>query len=111
MDVIAGNLRIPYDHTATTFAVRNLSTVMAGAFPVDIPIEIISTATNMASYTFSLADGGYLVTMWTDGIAVDHDPGVETTLTIPGVSASQVIGIDILYGMEQELVFEMNYKV
>ena len=42
--------------------------------------------------------------MWTDGIAVDDDPGIETSLTIPGSSASQVVGIDVLHGLEQELI-------
>jgi hypothetical protein len=86
--------------------VRVLCTVMAGAEPVDLPIEIQSTAENIASYTFSLPDSGYMVALWTDGIAVENDPGVETSLTIPGVLASQVVGIDVLYGFEQELITE-----
>ena len=47
-----------------------------------------------------------MVALWTDGIAVENDPGVETSLTIPGVLASQVVGIDVLYGFEQELITE-----
>jgi len=50
------------------------------------------------------SNGEMLFAMWTDGIAVDDDPGIETSLTIPGFSASQVVGIDVLYGLEQELV-------
>jgi hypothetical protein len=85
-----------------------LSTAMAGAKAVDLPIEITNEARFTLHSTFSLDDGGYLVALWTNGIAVDDDPGVETTLTIPGFSASEVIGIDILYGFEQELIFEMK---
>ena len=107
IDVIAGNLRIPYDHTATTFAVRNLSTVMVGAETTSLPIEIQSTAENLESYTFSLADDSNLVAFWTNGIAAEYDPGVDTTLIIPSFSASEVIGIDILNGYEQELIFEI----
>ena len=87
---------------------RNLNTVMAGATPVDLPIEITNEARFTRHSTFSLDDGGYLVALWTNGIAVDDDPGVETTLTIPGFSASEVIGIDVLFGFEQELIFEME---
>lgn len=92
--------------TGPYFLLRNLCTVMSGAEPVNLPIEIQSTATNIVSYTFSLDDGGYLVALWTDGIAVDDDPGIETTVTIPGFSASEVIGIDILNSLEQELITE-----
>jgi len=85
---------------------RNLCTVMAGAEPVNLPIEIQSPATNIVSYTFSLPDGGYLVALWTDGIAVEDDPGIESPLTIPGFSASEVVGIDILNSFEQGLITE-----
>jgi hypothetical protein len=88
------------------FIIREVCTTMAGAEPVDLPIEIQSTATNIVSYTFTLPDGGYLVALWTDGTAVEDDPGIETSLIIPGVSASEVIGIDVLNSLEQELVTE-----
>ncbi len=84
----------------------NLCTVMAGVEPVDLPIEIQSTATNIVSYTFTTPDGGYMVALWTNGIAVENDPGVEAILNIPDFSASEVIVKDILYGFEQELIFE-----
>ena len=88
------------------FVTRNLCTAVAGAEPVNLPIEIQSAATNIVSYTFSLPDGDYLVALWTDGIAVEDDPGIETTLTIPCLSASKVTCIDILNGFEQELISE-----
>ena len=37
-------------------------------------------------------------------MAVDDDPGIEATLTIPDLSAKKVVGIDVLNGFEQELV-------
>lgn len=87
-------------------AIRNVSAVMAGAEPVDLPIEITSTAEIIASNTFSLPDGGYLIAVWTDGTAVDDDPGVETTVTIPGLSAGEAVVIDVMNGVTQELLFE-----
>lgn len=84
--------------------IRNLCTVMAGAKPIELPIEIESEATNIRSYGFSLSNGDKLLALWTDGVAVDDDAGVEATLTLPGFSAQKVIGIDILNGFEQELV-------
>ena len=85
---------------------RNLCTVMAGAQPAELQLEIESTANNIVNYTFSLPDDGTLIALWTDGIAVENDPGVETSITIPDFSASQVVGIDVLYGLEQELITE-----
>ncbi len=86
--------------------VRSLSTVMAGADPENRPIQIQCPGIDIVKYTFSLPDDGSLIAMWTDGAAVDHDPGIEAVLTIPGFSASEAVGIDVLYGFEQELITE-----
>ena len=86
--------------------VRNLSTVMAGANPGSLAVEIESTATNIMSYAFTLPNGDRLFALWTNGVAVDDDRGVGSTLTFPGLSASKVIGIDVLEGFEQELITE-----
>jgi hypothetical protein len=88
------------------YIIRRLSTVMAGAEPADLPIEIQSAATNIVSYSFSLPDGGYLVGVWTDGIAVEDDPGNEATLTFPDFSASYVNVIDVMNNLEQALLTE-----
>jgi len=58
------------------------------------------------SFGFSLPNGDRLFALWTDGVAVDDDPGVPSTLTFPGTSAQKVIGIDVLHGFEQELIIE-----
>ena len=84
--------------------IRNLCTVMSGAKPIELPIEIQSEATNIRSYSFSLTNGDKLVALWTDGVAVDDDPGIEATLTLPGFSAQKVTAIDVLNGYEQELI-------
>jgi hypothetical protein len=84
--------------------VQNLNTTMAGANPVDLPIEIQSEATDIKSYTFSLSNGNKLVALWTDGVAVDEDPGVNAAVTMPNLSAQEVEGIDVLEGYQQSLV-------
>jgi len=88
-------------------AVQNLSVTMAGARPDDLNARIESEAENIVSYGFSLPNGDKLFALWTDGVAVDYDPGVPATLTFPGASAQKVIGIDVLHGFEQELITEM----
>ena len=60
------------------------------------------------SYSFSLTNGDKLLALWTDGVAVDDDPGINATLTFPGFSAQKVTGIDVLNGFEQELVTSME---
>lgn len=84
--------------------IRTLCTVMAGAESVSLHVEIQSEATNIRSYGFSLSNGDKLLALWTDGVAVDDDPGVQATLTFPGFSVQKVVGIDVLNGFEQELV-------
>jgi hypothetical protein len=85
-------------------AIHNINELMAGAKPASIPIEIQSGAANIRWYWFSLPNGDKLVALWTDGIAVDDDPGVKSTLIVPGFSAQTVMGIDVLNGFEQPMI-------
>jgi hypothetical protein len=90
----------------------NLNTLMNGSRPASIPVTITSEAANIASYGFTLSGGDRLFALWTDGVAVDDDPGIPATLTFPMVSATltfpmshiTVTGIDVLQGFEQELI-------
>jgi len=84
--------------------IRNLCTIMAGAEPVSLPIEIQSEVTNIRSYSFSLPNGDKLIALWTDGVAVDEDPGVKANLTFQGFTAQDVTGIDILVGFQQPII-------
>jgi len=88
----------------TVTTVRNLCNVMEGTSPVDLQAEIQSEATNIRSYSFSSLDGDKLLALWTDGVAVDDDLGIEATITLPNFSAKKATGIDVLNGFEQELV-------
>jgi len=88
--------------------VQNVNTIMAGNSPINLPIEIQSEATNIKSYSFSLSNGDKLIALWSDGVAVDNDPGIEATLTLPGFSAQKVVGIDVLHGFEQQLVTDIE---
>jgi hypothetical protein len=97
MDVGVG---VPDDNRV----VRNLCTVMAGAEAAAMPVQIQTTVANVVSYTFSSPTDAHLVSLWTDGIAVEHDAGVTTTVTLPGFTDHTVTGIDILYGFEQPII-------
>jgi hypothetical protein len=72
MDVTAGNLRIPHQSSNASFAVRNLSSIMAGNEPISIPIVLNSEATNVRSYAFALPNGDRLLALWSDGVAADQ---------------------------------------
>jgi hypothetical protein len=85
-------------------AVRSLGTVLAGAEPVSLVVEIQSEATDVVSYTFSLSNGDHLIALWTDGVAVDDGPGVPAALTIPGFTQHSVTGIDVLHGFQQQMI-------
>ncbi|MBA7493014.1 hypothetical protein ES702_03569 [subsurface metagenome] len=84
--------------------VKNLCTIMAGAEPFNMSSEIESEATNIRNYSFSLPNGDKLVALWTDGVAVDEDPGMKANLTLHGFTGQEVMGIDILEGFQQPIV-------
>lgn len=108
MDVIVGFGGIgfggPEEQWRETRVIRNLGTIMSGAEPVTLPVQIQSTVTNTVSYTFSTLDDDRLVALWTDGIAVESDHGITTTITIPGFKDHTVMVIDVLHGFEQQVI-------
>ena len=77
---------------------------MAGANPINLSVEAQGEASNIKTYGFSLPNGDRLVALWTDGLAVDDDPGIASTLTIPGFSNWNAVGMDVLNGFEQKLI-------
>jgi len=81
---------------------------MAGAKPINLPIEIQSEAENIKSYSFSLTNGDKLIALWTDGIAVDNDTGVNADLIFDGFNNKEVIGIDTLNGYQQSIIINEN---
>ncbi len=94
---------------------QNVCTIMAGAEPVDLPLEIqrktesglgcqLASSKNIREYAFSLPNGDKLVALWIDGEALDYYNGINATVTVPDFSTQGVTGIDVLYGFEQELV-------
>jgi hypothetical protein len=87
---------------------RCLCTLLAGAEPTTLPVAIQSEATQVAYYSFSLPNGDILVALWADGVAVEDDPGIPVTVSIPGISAHGAAGMDVLYGYEQQMVVRME---
>ena len=115
MDVIAGNLRIPSDpppwpnhYVETTFAVRNLSTLMVGWKPENLSITIDSEESNIKHYGFTRTNGDKLLAIWVDDAVVDDYPGLNATLTIENISAQNAFGIDVLNGFQQKLISEVE---
>ncbi len=85
---------------------QNLSTVFAGARVETVPIQAQTTMTQVATYTFALPDDRHLLAVWNDGIATDENPGISTTLRLPGFAGQTAIGIDPLHSLIQPLVTE-----
>ena len=88
--------------------IRDLCTVMSGHEAIDMPMEIDIGYEPVAYCAFRYPDGDRMLGVWTDGIAQDEDPGVPATIRFPGLTAEKIVGIDVLHGFEQELVFETN---
>jgi hypothetical protein len=104
MDIAAGTGGHSPLRRESFTTIQNLCTIMAGAEPASLSLEIQSEATNVMSYTFSLSNGDYLLALWTDGVAVDNDPGIPATLIFPGITEHMIIGIDVLHGFQQQLI-------
>jgi hypothetical protein len=89
MDIVTGfggSVPVAEEQQAEVCVARNLSTIMAGVRAADLLLHIQTSVTNTVSHTFSLEDGGYLVALWTDGVASDEDPGIPITLILPALS-------------------------
>ena len=104
----AGLNPVVQKNTREYSVVARLYTILAGTEPIDLGVEIDSEATNIVSYGFTHPNGDKSLALWTNGAAVDDDPGVKTTITFPGVTASRVTGNDVVDrgGFEQELIAE-----
>lgn len=89
---------------------RYLATIMAGATAASLPVNVDGAATvaHLRSFGFGLPDGDRLFAIWTDGTAVEQDPGVEVTLTFPDMSGEQVFALDVLHGFEQQLITDVT---
>jgi hypothetical protein len=83
---------------------RNLYALTAGATPTSLTVNIENEPSNTSTVAFMLPNDDVLFALWTDGVAVEHDSGVTTTLSFPGLSAERVEGINVLYGFRQQLI-------
>jgi hypothetical protein len=82
----------------------NLATILAGAKPAPLPVQVQTAAPDVVTHTFALADGGRLLAIWRDGSAVEDDAGVPATLVVPGFAGRPAAGIDPLHSLVQPLV-------
>jgi parallel beta-helix repeat protein len=90
----------------TSAVVGNLCTASAGSETEPFPLQVQTTVTNVVSYTFSLPYDDRMVALWTDGVALDFDPGITATVTLPGLAGHQVTAIDPLYSYQQPVIAE-----
>lgn len=99
----------PGSNTMMRFnTIKNLSTIMEQAKPVEMLVKIDSQAINIMSYAFSLPNGDRLFALWTHDAASDDDPSTKANLTFPNLSAEEVTAIDVLYGFKQKLITEQS---
>jgi hypothetical protein len=88
--------------------IRALCTAMAGNRPDELAHTVDTDAANLRTVSFTLADGARLLAVWTDGPAVDDDLGVPGTVTLHGIQATTITGIDVLHSAEQPLDFRIE---
>ncbi|MGD2253566.1 MAG: hypothetical protein PVF70_11690 [Anaerolineales bacterium] len=89
--------------------ISNLATLLDEAEPVSLEINLDSSADSIVTYAFEYDDGSIMLALWLDGFASDKDEvAVPTTVTLLGIAASEVTGIDILSSFEQRLRFDQT---
>jgi hypothetical protein len=93
------SLRPTYNNT-----MRNIANVFAGPQAEEFAVRVQTTSNNFKVFTFAGTDGSKLIALWTDGVAVDDDPGIPSIITIPGFAGWKATGIDVLNGIEQGLI-------
>jgi len=79
-------------------AFTDVNVLLAGARPVDLPAHVATKGTHLRQYSFALPDGSRLVALWTDGLPVEHDPGVAATVTIDGLGGRTATAFDVMSG-------------
>ena len=106
MDVSTGVIGTFTDpaFSASLWPVRNLCTSMADTRAITMPVELQIEATNVMTHGFSLPNGDRMFALWINGVAVDDDTGITSTLMLPGFAGYKAVGIDILNGFEQQLI-------
>ena len=100
----------PVNQTAPEVAyyvLRTLCTVTGGQTPNEaLAVEFSEKEQKIDNYAFNLPGEAKLVAVFLAGKSRDEHPGVKTDLTIKGVTAKRVVGIELLNGFEQELGFK-----
>jgi hypothetical protein len=90
-----------------TFAVFGRShTLLSGTTPLDIDVEIDTAATDIATAAFTTAVGNSLFALWVDGAPSNEDHRTPASLTFPGMAGAAATGIDMINGVQQQLVTE-----
>ena len=64
--------------------IRNIANVFSGVYVEEFVVDVQTEARNVKSFTFAGADGSRLVALWTDGVAVEDDPGIPAAIILPG---------------------------
>ncbi len=112
MDFVAGLCDIEFEPNfgLKENVIKNLSTVMSGARPqkLDIDIDIESEESNILCYSFSLPDGDKLIAIWNNIAASEEDSIDKVTLNIRNLVSENVRLIDVLRNCQQELIINVD---
>jgi hypothetical protein len=88
--------------------IQNINNALSGAEPIELKVAVESEIPNLRVYTFSLPENDRLIAIWDNGDPAEFDPGDRATVTISSILTTAVLGIDVFYGFEQELITAME---
>ncbi|HUI88948.1 MAG TPA: hypothetical protein VLX61_09500 [Anaerolineales bacterium] len=99
--LLATTLALALDGCGTNPSPAITATTIAPSTPSPTLTPILPTQTLTPRPT--IPNGDRLVAVWNDGRAVDDDPGISSTITVPGFAGWKATGMDVLHGFEHGL--------
>lgn len=93
------------------YVMRTLCTLLDQTTPDEtLKVKFSNTTAKFTNFNFSLPGNRAYVTLWLGGKSVDIHPGIKTDVLLKKVQATKVVGIDLLNGTEQDLVFMADHE-
>ncbi len=94
-----------FERPAEGGMIRNMAYMMEGLRPDPFEVETVSDSDFVRYYTFSDQDGNSYLVLWNDVAAQVESQDIKASITIKGVSALSVTGINPYLANSQPLVF------
>ena len=90
------------------YVMRTLCTVLEGVEPIELSVTFSDNLHLHQSYAFRKGSDEVLVALWLPGASRDDHSGYPTDVLVNGVRAREIQVIDMLNGLQQELIWKQE---